>query len=225
MVFDVDGTLCKTNSVDADCLTRAFAETLGIPAPASDWSQYKESTDSGILQELCRTHLKRDPTMEEAAACPARFLELLDLSHSENPGRFRAVPGAPEMMNDLKKDPAWRPAIATGGFRVTALFKLRAAGINIQGVPFATANDSTSRRGIIQTAVNRAKSGYSAGEFSRIVYVGDGEWDLRAAHELGIGFVCVLHDIHKTSPRPGAERTLKDFLDYRAFINALSPTS
>lgn len=221
-VFDVDGTLCRTNSVDADCVTRAFAETLRIPVPSSDWSVYRESTDSGILAELCQIHLKRDPTIEEKAGCPRRFLELLDEVYTADPGRFQAVPGAAEMINSIRKDPAWRPAIATGGFRMTALFKLRAAGINVRGIPLATADDSESRNAIVETALSRARADYDVPEFAKIVYVGDGIWDLRTAREMGLGFLGVTGDFHAASPGYEGERTIRDFADYGSFLKALS---
>lgn len=39
------------------------------------------------------------------------------------------------------------------------------------------------------TAIERSKAQYDADEFTRIIYVGDGEWDAKACLELRIPFI------------------------------------
>jgi phosphoglycolate phosphatase-like HAD superfamily hydrolase len=60
------------------------------------------------------------------------------------------------------------------------------------------------------------------GPIPRAVYVGDGLWDLRAARELGIGFVGVRHDADESRLRAeGAQRIVRDYRDPRRFIALL----
>jgi phosphoglycolate phosphatase-like HAD superfamily hydrolase len=42
---------------------------------------------------------------------------------------------------------------------------------------------------ILQTAIERAGQKYGQDAFEKVVYAGDGVWDVRAAKALGIGFL------------------------------------
>ena len=55
--------------------------------------------------------------------------------------------------------------------------------------PWASADDALDRVDILRTAIQRAKEHYGQDAFEKTVYIGDGVWDVRAAKELGIGFV------------------------------------
>ncbi len=76
--------------------------------------------------------------------------------------------------------------IATGGWGHTARMKLRAAGLSDLNVPMSSGDDAHSRKKVMQICASRMKS-----SISDFVYVGDGEWDLRAALKLGWQFIGV----------------------------------
>ena len=46
LIFDVDGTLCDTGAVDADCFSRACGRALGVPSHEIEWLGAPEMTDS-----------------------------------------------------------------------------------------------------------------------------------------------------------------------------------
>ena len=45
VVFDLDGTLCDTVGVDAECFVQACAEWLGDRARQLDWARAPQITD------------------------------------------------------------------------------------------------------------------------------------------------------------------------------------
>ena len=51
-VFDIDGTLARTNSVDSDCYKKAVIFLLGDVKFRNTWSDYTNVTDEGILLEI-----------------------------------------------------------------------------------------------------------------------------------------------------------------------------
>ena len=58
--------------------------------------------------------------------------------------------------------------------------------------------------------------------FDRLVYVGDGIWDVRAARRLGIGFVGIGEGDREIQLREeGAEIVLPDYEDRDAFVQAI----
>ncbi len=188
-VFDVDGTLLHSNAADEACFVRAFAEALGIAAIDTNWLAYRHTTDSGITEQVFRERLGRAPRADEVARLQDRFVALLGAELARRPEGAAPVAGAAAMLAALPDD--WAPAIATGGWRATARLKLATAGLDVAGIPSAFAEDGPSRARIVATAWQRARERNGVAAFDRVVCVGDGAWDARAAAELGLPLVGV----------------------------------
>ena len=214
-IFDIDGTLTDTNVVDDECYARAIKEELGLHLPAS-WPSMDEITAAGVLRHLCeQKELEFDSQAEDRVTI--RFVDLLRDACALANDRFHAIPGAPQVFAHLRSA-GWDVAIATGGWRPSALFKLRSAAIPYEGVPLATSSEHHVRREIIRLAAS------SAGEATResVVYVGDGVWDVRAALELGCAFLGVGNGVKASAlVAAGAESVIPDFTDAGAVVDVL----
>jgi hypothetical protein len=88
------------------------------------------------------------------------------------------------------------------------MLKLQAIGIDPTLIPLATASDSSDRCEILKIAVNRASNGRLP---DRITYFGDGEWDRKAASELGYHFIGV-------GSKVAHHNVLPDFVDHAAVL-------
>jgi len=225
-VFDVDGTLTRTTKVDAVCFLRTFAEELGI-ALHSNWVDYTSPTDSGITLQVYQERFGRHPSAEEVSALQRRFVGLLEQSFTASPDSCRAVPGAPVLLDRLRETSGWAVVIATGCWRASAELKLRSAAVNVDDVPAAFADDAHSRDDILLTAVARSRERYGQ-DFRRVVYVGDGLWDVRTAIRLNLPFVGVGRDDHATAlRREGATHVVPDLTDpdrlLQTFVDAGVP--
>lgn len=80
----------------------------------------------------------------------------------------------------------------------------------------------------MRTALARAATHYGCREFERIVYVGDGAWDVRACHELGWPLVAIGREpAARRLLALGASHVLADFRRFAevrdAVENALPP--
>ena len=164
--------------------------------------------------EICRNHLGRDPGGAEISRLQSRFIQLLCASVEGTRQPMREVPGAAALLHRLKAGPGWRIAIATGGWNVSARFKLASAGLPVDGIPWASADDAHDRVEILRTAIQRAGQHYGQVSFGKVVYIGDGVWDVRAAKALGIGFLGLATD-NKAGRlvEEGASCVLADFSD------------
>jgi phosphoglycolate phosphatase-like HAD superfamily hydrolase len=203
-IFDVDGTLVRSVSVDADCYVRALGETCGIGDVDSRWVAASELSDSGITNHLFRERLGRAPRPGEVEKLRRRFSELLGEASCPE------IPGARRFLRRLP-DAGWSVAIATGGWRDCALGKLSRAGIEIAGLPAAFAGDGDAKRPIVQEALRRA-----GGPFQGVTFFGDGPGDLAAASALGIAFVAVGDRVQGSVPR------ISDYGDGAALLELLS---
>ena len=65
VMFDVDGTLTATTAVDHLCYVQAVTEALGIRNFDTNWTQYRNVTDQGCLEEIILTHARRQVKSQE----------------------------------------------------------------------------------------------------------------------------------------------------------------
>jgi phosphoglycolate phosphatase-like HAD superfamily hydrolase len=206
VVFDIDGTLTDTNHADGLAFQETFQSLHKISNLSTDWGSYKYSTDSGIVDEIFRTQLGRLPSTQDLQSFIQFFVNRLTHFHRENSSWFSEIPGAKVLLENLPAA-GWMVAIATGAWKQSALFKLTKAQIPHRETDAAFAEDSFERADVIQTAVKRLGLPSSP---TRVVYVGDGRWDRKAAITLKIPF------IHRsespTGPGVGNYLNIENFL-------------
>jgi phosphoglycolate phosphatase-like HAD superfamily hydrolase len=213
-IFDIDGTLTESVAIDDVCFVQAFRDVFGIKGINTDWLDYSFQTDSGLALEICRNHLGRDPGDSEIGCLQARFMQLLCAAVEESGHPMREIPGASALLRRLQAHPCWQVAIATGGWNVSARFKLASGRLPVDGLPWASADDACDRAEILRTAIRRAGRHDGDGAFERVVYVGDGVWDIRAAKALGIGFLGLAAGVKAGRlVGEGASCVLPDFSD------------
>jgi phosphoglycolate phosphatase-like HAD superfamily hydrolase len=220
VIFDVDGTLARTSRVDDDCWVDAARAVLGIDSMSTDWSTYSHSTDEAIATDLIRDRTELPRTTETVHRVRDAFIQRIRDALVDDPSLFQPVPGSPAVFATLS-EAGWACAIATGGWRATACLKLDAAGVPHRNVPAAHADDAHPRESIVTIAAERAERLHGRG-FDRLVYVGDGVWDVRAAATLDIGFVGIAEGERAARlTEAGAVTVLADYADDVALIQAI----
>jgi phosphoglycolate phosphatase-like HAD superfamily hydrolase len=213
-IFDIDGTLANTNPVDSRCYVRAVKDELGVDLRNAKWSDFTFVTDSGISVQVFERYLGRAPASAELSRLQHRFRDLLAQAAREHPESFSEVPGASQALQRLRRD-GWAVAIATGSWRACALVKLSAAGLNIEGIPAAFADDGLAREDILTAAQKRAREAHGQARFSRAVSLGDAPWDVQTARRLGLPFIGVhAHREAVALEEWGASHVLRDFTDF-----------
>jgi phosphoglycolate phosphatase-like HAD superfamily hydrolase len=222
VVFDVDGTLTATAGIDVRCFTQAFADEFDIAEINPDWDAYPSVTDSCVTIEVLRTALGREPNQKEITRHKTRFVRLLKTALHTDEEQSSEVPGAGALLELLRKESGWGIAIATGGWRESAMEKLAKATLHVSDLPLAAADDGLSREEIVRAAITRAGSTYGQKKFEGVVSVGDALWDLRTARALGIGFVAVATGRRASSLQEhGAQHVVKDFRNPELFLSLL----
>ena len=219
-VFDIDGTLTDTKAVDYECFLRAVADQLGIDRARLDLSEAPHVTDSAIAEWLSTKHRGRELADDEHVRLIDSFVGLLRAELARTAARFAPVAGAPGLFAELRVA-GWEVAVATGGWAASAHLKLTASGLAEPGLVMATASDASTRVEILRLALGRARE-RAARDYRRIVSVGDGVWDVRAAADLGWAFVGVGRGAAADALRgAGATHVLPDFSDRAALRDAL----
>ena len=152
-IFDVDGTLLESMDIDCEIYTSAIYEVLGRVEFRPSFSHYENVTDVGIIRELMA---------DNSLAIEAHVLGKIQQTfiarlrkHIRSNGPFPAIRGAQQAIDSLKSSNEYCIAIATGGWRDSAILKLETAGFDLAGIPIATCDDSVARAEIMQIALNK----------------------------------------------------------------------
>ena len=221
-IFDIDGTLTETNAVDETCFVQAFADALGVTQINTNWMEYKYVTDSGITFQIFDERLARPPHQDELANLISCLVNLLEAQRVKDASLFAEVAGAAQALARLGQETEWAVALATGCWRESAMLKLKAAGIESEHLPAAFAEHGLSREAILNAAVSLAQQSYGQDHFERIVSVGDGQWDVQTASNLGLPFVGLgSEDRALGLKRGGATHVLEGYSDYEHLLECL----
>jgi phosphoglycolate phosphatase-like HAD superfamily hydrolase len=214
VMFDIDGTLTRTNEIDELCFSKTMREVFGFTGINTDWAAYSHCTDSGIFDELMRSRLGRSPLAIEVSAAQACFVSLLSAAAASTP--FGQIPGAGEFVSGLISDPDSRFAVslASGGWERCARLKLKSAALQFPDLPAAFSDDALAREEILGKSLAKAAAAQGLNSFEAVIYVGDGVWDARACRKLGLPFIGIA-DTPAKAERLFAEGARRVFNDYR----------
>jgi len=185
-IFDIDGTLTDSYDADTRCYEAALAEAWGLEGFDLDWHDYTSSTDAGVAVEIHTARFGEPPSAERAQALEDAFGRIWARDHAD---RSRPIDGAPALLAEVMAAPDFAVGIATGCWQSSAEMKLDGAGYPVDRLDLSTATHHPQRPDIVRRAIERQRA--RVGDARRVVYVGDGVWDIRAAKALGIEFVGV----------------------------------
>ncbi len=221
-VFDIDGTLTRTNRVDTECFHSAHAEHLDMDGHGDRLVSFTHMTDSHINREIYLRVRGSAPEAAEVETVRASFMSLLRQRFSENAAHFAPVPGAAAAFHHVAELDGWSVAVATGGWRVSATFKLDCIGIDADAWPAAFGDDHETREGIVTTAIGRARDTHAIDRHDRIVSLGDAVWDVTTARNLDLPFIGIAAGERAEALRAaGARHVIPDYRDLDQFSDLL----
>lgn len=216
VVFDIDGTLLNTSTMDAVSFAKVFNEMFNAKMPLTDRKNFLSNTDSGLLQEAAQFYMRRMLLPDEVADFKRSFVQhfqqQLDISQDLE------VRGARDVFAFLKSSSYADVAIATGAWHETAVLKLNKINLDFSGVAFFSGTDSEHRAEIIEKAITTAMN-MSGQAYHNIVYVGDRSWDYIAASSLGIDFYGIGMDADMLAKNKGGMGSV----DFRQAAYFMSP--
>ncbi|MBS0663144.1 MAG: HAD family hydrolase [Verrucomicrobia bacterium] len=225
IMFDMDGTLTDTFSLDENCYVLAIEQALGLEAVVTDWESYPHASSSYCLEAIVRQARGHPPTAEESRAVQRRMIQLMEELYTAKGRATREIPGAAACVQALLVA-GHAVAIASGDWESTAQHKLTTARIPFEKLPAAFCDASHVRTEIMRAALARASAHYGQSSFERVTYIGDGAWDVRACRELGWPLVGVGRDGHGNRLRRlGVTQVVPDYTRYDEFLTALALAS
>lgn len=215
VMFDIDGTLTDTDAADESAFVEAVEATLGITDINTDWASYPHATSQGVLDEIVRWALGRPASPVECQTVQFQLVGRLTGT------AIHEIPGAAAFLRRLP-DLGFAVALASGDWELSARHKLAAASIRADRLPAAYCDSAHARVDIMRHSLQRALLHYRCAAFEQIVYFGDGSWDVRAARELGWGFVGIAPGPKSSQLRAlGARHVFPDYRRPEAILAVL----
>ncbi|MCP5103875.1 MAG: HAD family phosphatase [bacterium] len=219
VVFDIDGTLLDSTEIDENCFVRALKDEYKVAHIDERWENYKSVTDGFVFEEIFENTFSRKPTVPETRRMIQRFLMYIENSLMDRNGIINQIRGAGEILELLNAHPEWETAVASGGWRESALFKLQQAKLVIDGTPLVTSSEEKIRERIVSLCIEKAKTHYGVSDFEKIVSVGDAAWDVKAAEQLKLAFIGIGNS-GRFKMFPGCKH-VEDFKDRSRFLRYL----
>ncbi|WP_420551528.1 HAD family hydrolase [Tenacibaculum aiptasiae] len=183
IVFDIDDTLTKSENQHQTAFVEAMI-SFGITNIDKDWKSYKNMTDSYILKKNYERNFNKEFDFSMMPEFEEKMTEhLLSLQETKE------ILGAKAIIDFFMNETDYAICFATGSLLEPALIKLQQAEINFIPDVIETASSFYTREEIVKSAIEKAKKYFQVDEFETIISVGDGIWDLKTAHNLGVHFL------------------------------------
>lgn len=222
IIFDIDGTLTNTIEVDDRCFIQTFKDLYQINLDNVNWNDFKNVTDLGLMTDIFLKFKNRPARPVEIKTFQQHFYTLLQAAFLKNPSSFDPISGAKRIIQKIKLNSQYQLAFATGGWKKTAVFKLKAANIDYRHLPLATSDDNISRRIIVEQAIKLSAKRYHCSFFEQIIYVGDGLWDKQTTELMNIHFIGVDSQQNGILHKHGVQQIITNYDDMALFEQYLS---
>jgi len=205
-IFDIDGTLTDSIPTYLKVITKVLAD-IGLKNIDTDYDNYLHHTDRYALEyNYKRNFGKKTPDSLRYELDTLLEIEL----RKHNP--VTEIPGARNFLLHLQK--IGIPfAYGTGAFPKATIVKMNDTNMPFIPEVLATSITNISRAGFVKEAIEKSKKYYNQ-DFKKIIAVGDGLWDLKAAQELKIDFLGVGLKNKKVMQQHGCTDWIEDFKDY-----------
>lgn len=227
ILFDIDGTLIATNRAGRQVLSLAMREVYGT-AGSLDAITFAGRTDLGtITAALTGVGLAQaeiDSGLGQLYSAMTRLGESIFANDNLTPSA-----GVLPLLAALRAEPHFILGLQTGNVEVTALMKLRAAGLEPAWFPVgAFGSDSATREGLFPVAWRRAfeLTGISFSGHNTVA-VGDTPGDILSARANGVTSLAVAsgfsHSAELAECRPNY--LLPDLSDTKMVLTVLAADS
>ena len=183
VLFDIDGTLLRTEGVGVAAMLRAFAALHGEKGFSFEGVEIAGALDGLLFARMMERHgLSADAFAHE------RFQRIYgeELARSLTPDRVRRMPGTEALVATLR-DAGAAVGLLTGNYEHTAHTKIRIAGFDVASFPFgAFGADGPSRRHLTPVAIARAAAHHGRPfDARRVTIIGDTPHDIDCAKAHG----------------------------------------
>ncbi len=228
LLFDIDGTLLRTNGAGRQAMCNAAAQLFG-EAFTFDGISFGGRLDPAIFAEAAQRNALNDHETHHHQFRDLYLNELACALGNSETGRL-ALPGVLDLLDTLRRriDAGERLAIGllSGNYQQAAPLKLAAAGIDIDWFTITAFGDEAhSRPDLVALAMQRyAATTGAPPDPKRVIVIGDTPHDIDCAAAHGCVAFAVATGPFKADEleAAGADIVVQDLADPTALLTLLS---
>ncbi len=216
-LFDIDNTLLYTGGAGGLAMAQAFEQLYGV-ANGFAGIEFSGRTDRWILQTGLDNHAI-------AGGCERHMGEFTDLYYMLLPDAMkeregRLMPGFPQLLEALAREPGTRLGLATGNFPDAARIKLGHFGVERYFAGGGFGDTSLDRADVVRVAVENVADGARPED---VFVIGDTPHDITSALGNGAVAVGVATGTYAADElrRRGAHLAFADFSDWESTAREL----
>ena len=185
VLFDIDGTILRSNGAGRRAMLAALREVFGAAGPEDH--RYDGKTDPQIVREVMRLEGHHDAHIDERMDA-LMSLYLARLGRELEDTDTLVYPGIVELLDALERRHDTILGLLTGNLREGAYAKLRAAGIDPDRFRVgAFGSDHEHRPELPAVARQRAQAELGVNlEGEHLVIIGDTPADIECGRSLGV---------------------------------------
>lgn len=221
VIFDIDGTLTNTNTVDYKAYSDTFHGLYDVKLPETLADDCIHYTDTGVAQYVFERYVGRPVGPVDLRKIKSSMVDHLMKYMDEDEKAFEEVKGANAFIEFLQKQSDIVIAIATGCWEETATLKLNIAGIEYENIPLSHSGISEDRSGIIAHAIEQSKKQYGVTAFDKVVYIGDGIWDVKTTQAMQIPLVGIDCNATGKLKNAGVKEVFADYSNPSAILKSI----
>lgn len=222
VLFDIDGTILRSNGAGRRAMLVALREVFGSPGPEDH--RYDGKTDPQIVREVMRLEGHHDAHIDERMDA-LMSLYLSRLEHELKHVDTLVHPGIFELLDALEERRDTILGLLTGNLRDGAYAKLRAAGIDPERFRVgAFGSDHELRPELPALAQRRARAELGVNlEGEDLVVIGDTPADIECGRSIGVRAIGVATGAYTVDEllRCGAYTAFETLADTERVVNAI----
>lgn len=224
LLFDVDGTLMRAHGAGSRAMTRAGKAVCG-EAFTLEGVTIAGGLDPTIFSDAGRKMGLADPTPFHDAFREAYFLELAREMVADVPRKPHRLPGALELLLQLKPRADLTLALVTGNYQRAIPIKFAAVGLDASLFEFgAFGGDAPTRPELVKLALEKhaLRTGQTISPRDALV-IGDTPRDVDCAHKNGVPCVSVASGVFSADElhAAGADVVLEGLHEAERFLALL----
>lgn len=219
LLFDIDGTLINTGGAGGAALRSAFSTIFGIEQPQD--VPFSGRTDRAIGRDMFEIHAVDNTTDNWTRLCQEYIAQLGTFLPR---CRGRALPGVPQLLQNLSTASDIAVGLLTGNVREGARLKLDHYGL-YQHFAFGGFGDEHLDRNDVAESALAAARRHGNGTFQEgsVWVIGDTPLDIRCARWIGARVLAVTTGVHMRDELARCEPDvlLDDLSDLRQLLSIL----
>ena len=189
LLFDIDGTLLRTNGAGTRAVRRAFERVHGLDI-AIEAIDFAGKTDPLILKEIYQNELDREHSQEEAREIYRHYI--FYLREEIKTAEVTVMPGVRELLNTLSGRDDLALGVATGNIEEGAYIKLSKVNLETHFSFGGFGSDSEIREELVRRAIDRAHTHIDHTDgFEQTYVIGDTPFDINHGRAAGALTVAV----------------------------------